>query len=126
MEETALLTIQAPHRVALMALSILLVLIVLELVRREHLKERYALLWLATSGTGLVVGVFPQILVWITTTVRFQLLTTLYAISFVYVLAIILVFSVIVSRLAERNRSLAQEVALLSNRISHLESDDDA
>jgi hypothetical protein len=125
MEETVLLDIQAPHRVALMILSLILVVIVLELVRREHLKERYALLWLATSGIGLVLGIFPQILVWITTTLRFQLLTTLYAISFLYVLAIILVFSVIISRLSERNRNLAQEIAILSNRISHLESDND-
>jgi hypothetical protein len=125
MEDTALLTIQAPHRVALMILSLILVAIVLELVRRESLKEKYALLWLATSGIGVVIGIFPQILVWITTTLRFQLLTTLYAISFVYVLAIILVFSVIISRLSERNRNLAQEIAILSNRITHLESDHD-
>jgi len=119
------ITIQPGHRVAITILSLLLVGLVLELVRRDYLKEKYALLWVATSLTGLFIGIFPGILTWLTHTLKFQLLTTLYALSFLYTLGIILAFSVIISRLVERNRVLAQEVALLGNRVRHLEEGDD-
>ena len=119
------ISIQPGHRIAIAILSLILVGLVLELVRRDYLKEKYALLWVATSLTGLFIGIFPGILTWITHALQFQLLTTLYALSFLYTLGIILAFSVILSRLVERNRVLAQEVALLGNRVRHLEDGDD-
>ena len=121
--ELDIMSIQPAHRIALMLLSLLLVGLVLELVRRDYLKEKYALLWLATSTAGLIFGIFPRIIIWITSLLHFQLLTTLYAISFLYTLGIVLAFSVIISNQTERNRVLAQEVALLSNRVSRLEEE---
>ena len=117
----ALVSIQPVHRIALLVLSIALFGIVIELVRRELLRERYALLWLATSVVGVVIGIFPGIIEWVTATLHFQLLTTLYAVSFIYMLGIVLAFCVIITKQIERNRILAQEVALLSNRLDKLE-----
>lgn len=122
METAESLAIEPGHRVAIMALSVILFGLVLELVRRDYLKERYALLWLATSVAGLVIGIFPGLIVSVTLWLRFQMLTTLFVITFFYVLAIILAFSVVISRLSERNRKLAQEVALLNNRVERMES----
>jgi len=116
-----LVSIQPVHRIALLVLSIVLFVLVIELVRRELLKERYALLWLATSVLGVVIGIFPAIIEWLTASLHFQLLTTLYVVSFIYTFGIILAFSVIITRQIERNRILAQEVALLSNRLDKLE-----
>jgi heme A synthase len=116
-----LISIQPVHRIALLVLSIALFVLVIELVRRELLKERYALLWLVTSALGVIMGVFPGIIEWITASLHFQLLTTLYAVSFTYTLGIVLGFSVIITKQIERNRILAQEVALLSNRLDKLE-----
>lgn len=121
----ALVSIQPIHRVALLVLSFALFGLVIELVRRELLKERYALLWLATSIIGVIIGIFPRIIEWVTATLRFQLLTTLYAVSFIYTLGIILAFCVVITRQIERNRVLAQEVALLANRVEKLESRND-
>ena len=56
---------ETAHRIGLAAVSILLLLLVLELVRRGLLKERYALLWLAASAFGLIIGIFPQIIVFL-------------------------------------------------------------
>ena len=117
----ALVSIQPVHRIALLVLSVALFGLVIELVRREMLKERYALLWLGTSVVGVIIGIFPSIIEWITATLHVQLLTTLYAVSFMYTLGIVLAFSVIISRQIERNRILAQEVALLANRLDKLE-----
>ncbi len=106
-----------------MALSAVLFGLVLELVRRELLKERYALLWLGTSVLGLVVGVFPGIIVRFAVLFRFQMLTALFVVSFVFTLVVILGYSVVISRLSERNRRLTQEVALLANRVAEIENE---
>lgn len=113
--------IQTGHRIALLVLSFLLFGFVLELVRRDLLKERYALLWLATSLFGLVVGIFPSLIIRLSSLLRFQMLTLLFVLAFVFTLAIVLGFSVIISRLTEHNRKLAQELALLANRVERCE-----
>lgn len=113
--------IQTGHRIALLVLSLLLFGFVLELVRRDLLKERYALLWLATSLFGLVVGIFPSLIIRLSNLLRFQMLTLLFVLAFVFTLAIVLGFSVIISRLTEHNRKLAQELALLANRLERYE-----
>ena len=115
------LGIQPGHRAALMGRSVVLFLLVLELVRRGLLKERYALLWLATSMVGLAVGLFPGMIVELAVLFHFQMLTGLFVIAFLFTLAVIIGYSVVISRLSERNRRLTQEVALLANRMETLE-----
>ncbi len=115
--------IQPGHRIMLMAMSIVLLGFVLELVRRDLLKEKYALLWLATSVLGLMVGLFPGVIVNLAVLFRFQMLTALFVVSLVFTLAVILGYSVVISRLSERNRRLTQEVALLANRVAEIENE---
>jgi len=123
MDQAYEFAIQPAHRIAIGALSMALFGMIVELMRREYLKERYALLWLATSTGGLVIGVFPSLIARFAAFVNFQLVTTLFVVSFLYVLGIVLGFSVIISRLAERNRLLAQEVALMGQRVERLETE---
>jgi hypothetical protein len=117
-ENTALYT---EHRVALALLSLLLLAAILEIVRRGYLKERYALLWLATALVGLVVGLFPRIIVLLANLLNFQYLTVITLAALLFILGLVLSFSIVISRLAERNRQLVQEVALLSARLETLE-----
>ena len=121
MDEAVGFAIQPAHRAALMVLSALLFGMVLELVRREYLKERYALLWLGTAFSGLAIGMFPILIVKFAQQFHLQMITLLFAVAFLYVLGIVLSFSVIISALSERNRRLAQDVALLGNRLARLE-----
>jgi hypothetical protein len=121
MGDAAQMAIQDPHRIAITALSVVLFALVVELVRREYLKERYALLWLGTAGVGLIIGIFPGLIARAADAVHFQLVTILFVVSFVYVLGIILSFTVIISKLSERNRRLAQDVALLAHRVQRME-----
>jgi len=121
MTELQEIGIQPGHRTALLALSVLLFVLVLELVRRGYLRERYALLWLATSLAGLVVGVFPNLIVDFARLVQFQLLTGLFVLAFLFLLSLVLVFTILISRLSERNRQLAQEIGLLNHRVEELE-----
>lgn len=108
------------HRIGLFVLSLGLLLLIIELVRRDLLKERFALLWLATGLLGLTIGIFPGLISALARVLHFQILTALFAMAFVFTLAVILGYSVIISRLTERNRALVQEVALLSQAIDRL------
>ena len=117
MESLQTIGIQTGHRIALFALSLVFLAFVLELVRRDRLKEKYALLWLGTAFAGLVVGIVPGVITWTAALFHFQILTALFVFAFLFILGVVLVFSVILSRLSEQNRKLAQEVALLNRRI---------
>jgi hypothetical protein len=109
------------HRLALFAMSLVVLAAVFELVRRGLLKERYALLWLGAAAGGLVIGVFPGIIATLASAFRLQYLTVIFLAYFVFTLFLVLVFSVVISRLVERNRALAQEVALLALSVKRLE-----
>lgn len=121
MEESVQFGIQATHRIVLLGTSLILLGLVLECVRRNLLKERYALLWLATSGVGLFVGIFPGIIVAMAELMHFQYLTVLFSLSFVFTLGLILSFSIVISRLSERNKQLTQEFALLAFHVKKLQ-----
>lgn len=121
MNEIPDFVIQPTHRIGIAVLSVVLFALVLELVRRDYLKERYALLWLATSAIGLIIGIFPGLIGTFADVFHFQLITILFAVSFLYTLGIVLGFSVIISNLSERNRHLAQQVALLNTRVERVE-----
>lgn len=111
------------HRAGLLLFSVLLLGLVLELVRRRRFKERYALLWLATSLFGLLVGVFPGIIVALARALHVQFLTVFFALAFLFLLGLVLTFSIVISRLSEQNRELAQEAALLAHRLKALEDE---
>jgi len=111
----------ASHRAGLLLVSLAFMALILELVRRAHLKERYALLWLAAACGGLAVGLFPRAIVWFAGLVGFQYLTVFYVGSFLFLLLLVLAFTVVISKMSERNRTLAQELTLLARRVEVLE-----
>ena len=120
MQQTGFTT---PHRLGLLLVSLALFGVVLELLRRRRFKERYALLWLGASLCGLLVGVFPGLIVWTSKAIHVQFLTVVFALAFVFLMGLVLSFSVVITRLSEQNRELAQEVALLAARVKELEQD---
>ena len=101
----------------------LLLLVVLELIRRRRLKERYALLWLVTGVVLLVLSVWRgglnTIAGWLGVTGYPPAI--LFAVAILFVIAVLLHYSTVISRLTDENVLLAQEVALLRTRIDALE-----
>ena len=110
-----------PLRVSLVgvAASLLLILVVLELVRGRRLKERYALLWLATGVVLLVLSAWRDGL----NTVAGWLGVTgyppavLFAVATLFVLLVLLHYSTVISKLTDENVALAQRIALLEERV---------
>jgi hypothetical protein len=104
--------------------SILLILVVLELVRGRRLKERYALLWLATGVVLLVLSIWRDGL---NTIAGWAGVTSyppavLFAVATLFILLVLLHYSTVISKLTDENVDLAQRIALLEERVSRVES----
>jgi hypothetical protein len=110
-----------PTRVSIAGVvaSVLLVLVVLELIRGRRLKERYALLWLATGAVLLALSAWRDGL----NTVAGWLGVTsyppavLFAVATLFILLVLLHYSTVLSRLTDENVELAQRIAILEQRV---------
>jgi hypothetical protein len=95
-----------------------LLVVLLELVRRRRLLERYALLWLLSAVVLLALSVWGGLL---------QLLAdvmgvayppnALFLVAFGFVTVLLLHFSLAVSRLTDQSKVLAQRLAILEERL---------
>ena len=95
-----------------------LFVLVFELVRRRRLMERYALLWLFASAVLLGLAVWRDLLEGIATAVGiYYAPSALFAIAFGFVLVLLLHFSLVISRLADQKKVLAQRLGLLQQRV---------
>jgi hypothetical protein len=91
----------------------IVLILVVELIRRGRLKERYALLWLLASCVLLVLST-TKIIESVSHLVGiYYPPSALFLIAFLFLLLITLHFSVVISGLSEQNKRLAQEIALL-------------
>jgi hypothetical protein len=119
-----------PLRVSIVGVvaSLLLLLIVLELVRGRRLKERYALLWIATGVVLLVLSAWRDAL----NTMAGWLGVTgyppavLFAVATLFVLLVLLHYSTVLSKLTDENVELAQRVALLEERVGRIAANERA
>ena len=97
--------------------SVLAVVFVLFLVRRHSIKSKYSLLWIAISLVLLVVATFPSLYDRISDGlgILYPPATILF-ISVAILFVVVVHFSWELSRLEERSRILAEELALLRAR----------
>jgi hypothetical protein len=94
-----------------------LFVVLLELVRRRRMLERYAILWLFCAVALLGLSVWKGLLTSLAHAVGiFYPPSALFVIAFGFVLVLLLHFSIAVSKLAEQNKVLAQRLALLEER----------
>lgn len=92
-------------------------LVVLELVRRRRLQERYSMLWLATCLVLIVLAAVPGLLNRISSTVGIAYPpNALFIAVSGFVLLVLLNFSIAVSRLSEQTSRLAQRLAMLEEQ----------
>jgi hypothetical protein len=98
-----------------------LFVLVFELVRQRRLLERYALLWLFSSAVLLGLSVWRGALEELASAVGiFYAPSALFAVAFGFVLVLLLHFSLVISRLAEQTKVLAQRVGLLQHEVDQL------
>jgi len=102
--------------------TLVLLLVVLELVRRRRLLERYALVWLGSSAVLLGLGIWQGLLGKIAKAIGVVYPpNALFVIAFGFVLLLLLHFSTAVSRLTDQTKVLAQRLALTEQRQAELD-----
>ena len=95
--------------------------LVFELVRRRRLMERYALLWMFSTAILLALAVWKPLLDRVAVAIGiFYAPSALFAVAFGFVLVLLLHFSLVISRLAEQTKVLAQRVGLLQYEVDQL------
>ena len=107
--------------------SLVLLIAVLELVRRRRLREKYALLWILTAIVLLVLSVWRGAVTSIATALGVSYgPTVLFAVGALFVLVVLLHYSTVISALTDRTVVLSQQMALLEERLRKLEAKNSA
>ncbi|HKG36126.1 MAG TPA: DUF2304 domain-containing protein [Solirubrobacterales bacterium] len=114
-EPTVKLTPQA--RILAAAIALVFMAMILELIRRHRLQERYSVIWFV-AGLGMLAGAtFPDLLEVVADAMGVRdTNVALFSLVLLLLLGLALNFSVIVSRQAEQITRLAQERAIESAR----------
>jgi hypothetical protein len=101
------------------ALAVVLVLgVIVELIRRHRLQERYALLWIVTGGVMLVLAIWRRGLDAFSELIGVAYPpSALFMVAGLFVFVVLLHFSTVFSRLSEQNKTLAQRLALLEEKL---------
>jgi hypothetical protein len=100
-----------------------LFVILLELVRRRRLLERYALLWLLSALVLLGLSVWGGLLEGLADLIGVAYPpNALFLVAFGFVMLLLLHFSLAVSRLTDQTKVLAQRLALLEERVGRQEA----
>jgi len=104
--------------------AVLTLTVVIEMLRRRRLRERHAIWWLIAGTLALVIGVFPDTLIWAAGLVGVAI-----PLNLVFFVSVAVLFLVCIQHSAEltvleaKTRTLAEKTALLEMRIGELEKD---
>jgi hypothetical protein len=114
----AALRTASDQRLEVIGLAIVVCGLVFELVRRKRLMERYAILWLFAVATILLLALWQGLLTSVSHAVGiYYPPSALFAVAFVFVLVMLVHFSITLSRLSDQNKMLAQRVGLLQQEL---------
>lgn len=112
----------SPIQIISIAVSVLIIVFILSLIRQRRLREEYSMMWLLGSLVLILFSVWRGLL-----DIIADFVGVVYAPAILLLIGIFfgvlmfLHFTVVLSKQADENKSLAQEVALLRNRIEELE-----
>jgi hypothetical protein len=108
----------ARYKELALLVCLVLIMVILELVRRKRLNVRYSLVWLGvTAGMG-VMTLWTGLLDLLRRTIgATQLSSTLFFLGILFSLVILLHFSIKISEYSQQIRMLAKELGLLRERL---------
>ncbi|MCE3254053.1 MAG: hypothetical protein K0Q67_3073 [Cellvibrio sp.] len=112
------------HRIQVFSIigSLLLFVFILKLVKRKKLKEEYSLLWLGFGFIFIVLSIFKPLLEVVASAIGIIYAPAALLLMLVLSVFFILIqFSVVISKLAEGNKNLVQEVGILKAELKKLQ-----
>lgn len=97
---------------------LVLLLLVINMVRKKKIDLRYALSWLLLGLALLVIDIFPGILTWLTGLLGIELASNMvFLVGLILLFTLVYSISVAVSGLSNKVKRLTQEVALLQDEL---------
>jgi len=94
--------------------ALLVLIVVVEMLRRGRLRERHAAWWLITGVVALIAGIFPGTLAWAAGLVGVEVpLNLVFFVSITILFLVCLQHSSELTQLEAKTRALAERVALL-------------
>jgi hypothetical protein len=121
----AVIQIPILHRMVLVALATFFLCVTVEMIRRRKLKEEYAMLWLGASLLLVVLAIFPWITFWLNRTLGINYLTLVVIACFLFLAVIVMHYATVLSAQSEHIRQLAQQIALLRQKLHKPEAEAD-
>jgi hypothetical protein len=106
----------------LLLVSLLILFIVINMIRRYSLELKYSLLWLGLSLLTLIMVIFPTVLVWISEQLGIKLPSNaLFLFGIIAIFLIVFSLTVALSRSSNKVKDLIQEVGILKHKLEQLE-----
>jgi len=106
------------QKVVAILLSVGLIILIFELVRRRKLREEYSWLWMLTGVVIFILAVWYDLLVFITRLIGAALpASTLFFFGVFFLILINLYFSVKISTLTDQIKKLTQRQAILESLV---------
>jgi hypothetical protein len=104
--------------------AVLTLVVLFEMLRRQRLREKYALIWVVVALVTVLLVIFPGLLDRASSLVGVQVpANLLFFAASMMLLLLSIQFSYEIGRLEDRTRTLAEEVALLTLRLEELTED---
>jgi hypothetical protein len=102
-------------------MSIAFFIATFEFIRKRHLREEYAILWLFTSSVIAVLSLWPGLVGFLSRLTGLYYITAVLSIVFCFIFAILMHYSLTISKMKETNKELVQRCAFMELRIRELE-----
>jgi len=108
-------------RIILIIGSLSFFIFIMNMVRTKKLELKYALTWILTSFSFVLLSIFPEILFFIAALMHIELpVNALYLCVISLLLLIVFTLSVAVSRQALRIKTLVQEIGLIKETLERM------
>lgn len=108
------------QKIFAIAASILIMVFVVELVRRRRLREEYSWLWLLTGVVIILLVVWYDLLVYVTHLIgAIAPTTTLFIFGLLFLMLISLHYSLQISKLSHQVKEMAQQLTLLKDQVEN-------
>ena len=108
------------QRIVLLVLGLGFLAVTLNLIRKRRLRKEYAVLWVVTSAMILLFVLLPGVLLRVAAWLNPNHVVLMLLIVFVFLAAIVLHHSVVISRLSEREKEVSQELTPLKDELEKL------
>lgn len=104
-------------QVLMFLFAFVFLLVIINMVRKNKLNLRYALLWLVAGSTMLLISIFPNIVLFFTNVIGFELASNMILfLGIVLLLGISLSLTKIVSKQSSQIQILTQELSRLKSK----------